>query len=107
MSFDKQIFLNYLYKLSESSMDYKYAYSYMGSLDVPKKQFSSNCNKFSSELAKISSTKSSYQKQILKSISINIKNENLLLAQDLIDKLDSGTKKLIPIHILHFVARNS
>lgn len=107
MSFDKQTFLSYLYKLSESSMDYKYAYSYMGSLSVPKAQFSSNCKKFSSDIDKIANTKTSYQKQILNSISNNIKNENLLLAQDLISKLDAGTKKLIPIHILRFVERNA
>jgi len=88
-------------------MDYKYAYSYMGSLEVPKKQFSANCKKFSLEIDSISTAKTSYQKQILKSISAHIKQENFLLAQDLIDKLDAGTKKLIPIHILHFIERNA
>lgn len=88
-------------------MDYKYAYSYMGSLEVPKKQFSANCKKFSSEIDNILNVKTSYQKQILKSIAVHVRNENLLLAQDLIDKLDAGTKKIIPIHVLHFIERNA
>lgn len=100
-------FLLRLQKLSESSSLARYAYSYVGRQTAPSKHFSDNCKHFANEIERSLNVATSYQKTVLKSVARHVKNQNLTLAQDIIDKLDYGTKSLIPNVVLSFISRNS
>lgn len=100
-------FLLSLQKLSEASDMPRYAYSYMGNQPIPKKHFADNCIKLAADIEKSAKGTTYHQADLLKSIARHVKNQNLLLAQDVIDKLDPKTKKMIPEMILKFIERNA
>lgn len=101
------IFLQSLKKLSESSSLAKYAYSYIGNQPVPKKHFADNCNKLATDIEKAASKGTRYQQELLRSVARHVKNQNVSLAQDILDKTDSDTRNIIPKIALDFIRRNS
>lgn len=107
MSFNMRTFILRLQMLSESSNVARYAYSYIGKRSGPSKHFADNCKHFADEIEKSLKGATPYQVSVLKSIARHVKNQNLSLAQDALDKLDSGTKSLVPKLTLNFISRNS
>lgn len=85
----------------------KYAYSYPSNLTGPRKKFAENCKQFADVIDKKSKTGTPYQQQILKSVARHVRNQNLTLAQGVLEQLDVQTKNIIPKTILDFIRRNS
>ena len=107
MSFNMRTFLFRLQKLSEASSHPRYAYSYVDKNSQPTKHFADNCKHFAGVIEKSTKGATLYQTSVLKSIARHVGNQNLSLAQDAIDKLDFGTRRLIPESALNFISRNS
>lgn len=106
MSINMKIFLQSLKRMHESSLA-KYAYSYPSNLTGPSKKFGENCKQFSDAIDKVSKTGTPYQKAVLQSVARHVRNQNLTLAQDVLNKVDEETKNIIPKSILDFIHRNS
>jgi hypothetical protein len=85
----------------------KYAYSYPSNLTGPSKKFGENCKQFSETIDRVSKSGTAYQQAVLQSVSRHVRNQNLTLAQDVLNKVDQDTKHIIPKVILDFISRNS
>lgn len=107
MSFNMRALLFRLQKLREASSLPRYAYSYVDKNSRPTKHFADNCKHFADVIEKSTKGTTLYQTSVLKSIARHVGNQNLSLAQEAIDKLDFGTRRLIPDVVLNFISRNS
>jgi hypothetical protein len=101
-----KLFLKSLSRMCESSIA-KYAYSYPSNLSGPTKKFAENCKNFADVIDKHAKQGTPYQQAVLKSVARHVRNQNLLLAQDVLNQVDVETKNIIPKSILDFVSRNS
>lgn len=106
MSINMKMFLQSLKRMNESSLA-KYAYSYPSNLTGPSKKFAENCSHFADIINRQSNNGTPYQQAVLKSVARHVKNQNLTLAQGVLDKVDEDTKNIIPKSILDFIHRNS
>jgi hypothetical protein len=101
---ERKLFLQHLKKLSESH--YTYAYTMQGTPEKAR-QFSNNCKEYAKKIISAANTGTPYQKEVLKSIARHVAAENLLLAQDVLSKIDAETKNMIPNLVLGFISRYS
>lgn len=102
--FDIKLFIKALKSLSESQNT---QYRIGSPLSAKSPQFESNCREFADDIDIAAKRGTPFQAQTLKSIARHVRNKNLHLAHDAVQKLDAGTKKLIPNHILNFISKYS
>lgn len=99
-----KLFLKSLKSLTEARTT---QYRLGDSIPLQSRQFEINCRDHANVLVRLAKNCTKFQAELIKSIARHVNNKNLHLAQQTIDDLDSGTKSLIPSHIINFISRYS